>query len=76
VHGDQTSRIGNTVPIRLAKTVMVQAPTARIDYVYFQPGTIAAKTSTVAFNRPAPSGLYPSDHLGVMTTFMIEHEVE
>jgi beta-glucosidase len=75
VFGEETSRAGNTVPIRLMKAPVTQNPVNRIDYVLSKASAtwkITAKSSTVAFNRPGPSGLYPSDHLGVMTTFRIE----
>jgi endonuclease/exonuclease/phosphatase family metal-dependent hydrolase len=74
VHGDRTAAIGATSPIVLAKTPVEQRPTRRIDYVFARPGgaRIEVLGSTVAFTRTASSGLYPSDHLGVMTTLRLE----
>jgi beta-glucosidase len=76
VHGDDTERIGNTSPIHLAKEPVAQDPTNRIDYVFMQKPpekvALAVVSSTVAFDHPNADGLYPSDHLGVMSTFEID----
>ena len=75
VHGEDTARIGNTVPVKLDKSLAPQTQTHRIDYVFVRaaPSTVVhATSSTVAFNHRTAEGLYPSDHLGVMTTFDVE----
>jgi endonuclease/exonuclease/phosphatase family metal-dependent hydrolase len=69
-HGERTPELGATSPIVLAKEPVAQSPRRRIDYVFARGSTAATvevRSSTVAFDRPRADGLYPSDHLGVMT---------
>jgi len=66
----------NTSPVILSKTPFPQSHVNRIDFVFVKPaaeGGPAARpvSSEVCFQNHAPNGLYPSDHLGVMTTFEI-----
>jgi beta-glucosidase len=72
VHGAETANIGNTVPIHLDKRADKQRATSRIDYVFVRGQGVHVVSSTVAFNRRNAELLYPSDHLGVMSTFEIE----
>lgn len=72
IYGDRDP--GNTVPIRLEKSFAPQKTTARIDYVLARQASdfmesVRVTSSTVAFNFRNSEGLYPSDHLGVMSTF-------
>ena len=73
VHGEETATTGNTSPIVLMEGA-AQDPRRRIDYVFASatPPTGAAVTavdSVVCFQNHDPAGFYPSDHLGVMTSF-------
>lgn len=46
----------------------------RIDYVFFKPGAMSAVTAEVIGEDPAdktPSGLWPSDHAGVVSTLRL-----
>lgn len=73
VHGDQTATTGNTSPIILMEGAE-QDPLRRIDYVFASDpppeGAEATPTgSIVCFQNHDEAGFYPSDHLGVMTSF-------
>ncbi len=78
-HGETAEDTGKTSPIRLEKgrDSADQTPKSRIDYVFVKPSKdrSAAKTidSVVCFRNHNDEGLYPSDHLGVMTTFLISY---
>ncbi|MCK6550285.1 endonuclease/exonuclease/phosphatase family protein [Myxococcota bacterium] len=66
---------GLTWPVPLARMPVVLAPQRRIDYVLFDaPAGVTTKvlSSSVAFDRPSAEGLYPSDHLGVVTTIELD----
>jgi endonuclease/exonuclease/phosphatase family metal-dependent hydrolase len=72
IHGDETKTIGNTVPIVLADGAFTQNPDHRIDFVFSRPvdrfaGRATPLESTVVFKNYGTTGLYPSDHLGVIT---------
>ncbi|MBN2495423.1 MAG: endonuclease/exonuclease/phosphatase family protein [Deltaproteobacteria bacterium] len=76
VHGAETARTGNTSPIALAEGTFDQHPDCRIDYVLAKfSSAIAAHArvsdSIVCFQNHDQTGLYPSDHLGVMSTFQL-----
>jgi len=77
VHPDEKSVPGFTSPVILSKDNAIQNPVHRIDYVYFKPGTAGRKItvldSVVCFKNHNEEGLYPSDHLGVMSTFEIQY---
>lgn len=65
---------GSTSPITLGKDNPKQNLHNRIDYVFYKPGGEGAPTvrildSIVCFKNIREDGLYPTDHLGVMTTF-------
>ena len=62
--------VGPTSPIKLVEGA-VQAPKNRIDFVFAKGAGIAPTTSEVRFKNHDAKGFYPSDHLGVMTTFVI-----
>lgn len=71
VHGASTASIGSTSPIRLAKEPTPQAPRARIDFIFARDGretTVSATDAEIAFDQPDAQGLYPSDHLGIVTS--------
>lgn len=73
VHGDETPVTGNTTPIRLRDGGFEQNPNRRIDYVFQRPvvrfeGRAQVIDSVVGFENHDDAGLYPSDHLGVMST--------
>ncbi|HOC92140.1 MAG TPA: endonuclease/exonuclease/phosphatase family protein [bacterium] len=78
-HGETAEDTGKTSSIRLEKgrDAADQNPKSRIDYVFVkQPDSgPAVKTidSVVCFRNHNEEGLYPSDHLGVMTTFLISY---
>jgi beta-glucosidase len=74
VHGDESDTIGNTVTIVLADGAFDQHPTRRIDYVFASPREVAGARvdpvdSVLCFQNHDDGGFYPSDHLGVMTTY-------
>lgn len=69
-----TAAEGNTAIIRLREGAFVQSPGRRIDYVFARgvgERTITAVASSVCFENHDAKGFYPSDHLGVMTTFTV-----
>lgn len=71
VHGEATAETGNTSSIKLAEGAFEQNPTRRIDYVFARSSphvTVTPEDSLVCFKNHDERGLYPSDHLGVMTT--------
>jgi len=75
VHGAETATIGNTSSIKLADGAFEQNPKNRIDFVLSRPAggrTITPTDSVVAFKNHDAKGFYPSDHLGVMTTFRVK----
>ncbi|MEQ8278730.1 MAG: endonuclease/exonuclease/phosphatase family protein [Deltaproteobacteria bacterium] len=65
------SALGATSGIRLRKDDPTpQRAQNRIDYVLYAPrGRLSVVSSTVTFDRPRADGLYPSDHLGVLSVF-------
>ncbi len=65
--------VGATSGIRLRKDDPTpQRAERRIDYVFYEPQEgVRVKSSTVTFDRPRADGLYPSDHLGVLSVFEI-----
>lgn len=73
VHGaEATAKTGNTSSIVLRDGAFTQNPKNRIDFVF---GRSAGKrslrpvSSEVCFKNHDAKGFYPSDHLGVMTTY-------
>ncbi len=71
---------GATSPVHLAKEPdYVQSFTRRIDYIFVDAAaddaTIAAQDAVICFDAPNDEGLYPSDHLGVTTTFEVTFTV-
>lgn len=74
VHGDETETTGNTSPIVLAEGAE-QDPTRRIDFVFArtdpeeEDAVVTPTDSIVCFENADEAGFYPTDHLGVMTTF-------
>ncbi|UCE20239.1 MAG: endonuclease/exonuclease/phosphatase family protein [Gemmatimonadota bacterium] len=51
-------------------TVPAESPNARIDYVFLRDGDKSrAVDSRLVLNRPSSGGIYPSDHIGVYSTF-------
>ncbi|HEU5061232.1 MAG TPA: endonuclease/exonuclease/phosphatase family protein [Kofleriaceae bacterium] len=73
VHGDETATTGNTSPIILMEGAE-QDPRRRIDYVFAsdpppEGATVTPADSVVCFQNHDEAGFYPSDHLGVMTSF-------
>ena len=79
VHGDETDTIGNTSPVVMTLTNEPQDFRNRIDFVFMKlpeewRSRVRVKDSVVCFKDPDERGLYPSDHLGVMTTFEIDVE--
>ena len=73
VHGDETATTGNTSSIILMEGAE-QDPMRRIDYIFAseEPPEGAQATpveSIVCFQNHDEAGFYPSDHLGVMTSF-------
>jgi len=73
-HGERTAELGATSPILLRTEPVSQNPTRRIDYVFQRPlgaATVDVMESAVVFDQPDAQGLYPSDHLGVLTTLKV-----
>jgi endonuclease/exonuclease/phosphatase family metal-dependent hydrolase len=72
VHGaEATSKTGNTAPIVLREGA-VQKPTKRIDFVYGRSAggrKVVPVASETCFANHDAKGFYPTDHLGVMTTY-------
>ena len=75
---DTEAVTGNTSPVIMSKNKFPQNFVQRIDYVFMKPAEgetdtpgIEVVDSVVCFKSPRGDGLYPSDHLGVMTTFEI-----
>lgn len=78
VHGEETPILGNTCPVIMSKENVQQNFEKRIDFVFMKtpPGTeaqVKIVESDVYFKNLDERGLYPSDHLGVMTTFEIKY---
>lgn len=75
-HGaEATAAGGNTSPVVLGKDNPPQDFRRRIDYVFARgAGHSAAHVdgSEVVLDEPRADGLYPSDHLGVLTTLRLE----
>ena len=74
--GGATKPEDMTSPIILMKKNVPQAPRNRIDYVFALPPAGADNRlkiidSIVCLRNARADGLYPSDHLGVMTTFQL-----
>lgn len=74
-HNGVIGKDGETSSIILSKDNVQQDTDSRIDYVFFHPaasgGNISIKDSFVCFRNANGQGLYPSDHLGVMSVFEI-----
>lgn len=70
VHGANTKTLGPTSPIKLAEGA-IQAPKNRIDFVFAKGAGIMPTASEVRFKNADAKGFYPSDHLGVATTFVV-----
>jgi beta-glucosidase len=74
IHGDDTPNTGNTIPIKLEEGA-VQNPKRRIDFVLGRNAggrTVTPVESVVCFKNHDAKGFYPSDHLGVMTTYDVK----
>lgn len=74
VHGAATPETGNTSPIALRDGAFTQTPKKRIDFVLGRSAggrTVKALDSLVCFKNHDAKGFYPSDHLGVMTTYEV-----
>jgi endonuclease/exonuclease/phosphatase family metal-dependent hydrolase len=74
VHGDETPTTGNTSPIKLAEGAE-QNPRNRIDFILGRSAggrTVTPTDSLVCFKNHDAKGFYPSDHLGVMTTYDVK----
>lgn len=74
VHGADTPRTGNTAMIELRDGAFVQNPKRRIDFVLGRSAggrTLTPRASVVGFKNHDAKGMYPSDHLGVMTTYQV-----
>lgn len=75
VHGAATAETGNTSPIVLREGAFAQNPRRRIDFVYGRSAggrTVTPVESVVGFRNHDANGFYPSDHLGVMTTYDVK----
>lgn len=77
VHGEETTLTqGNTSPVALGTDDPAQDFRRRIDYVFAHPGdalvVVRPLESAVVLDEPRADGLYPSDHLGVLTTLRVE----
>lgn len=73
VHGDDTATTGATSPIVLMEGAE-QDPRRRIDYIFVadpppDEASVTVSDSIVCFENHDEAGFYPSDHLGVMTSF-------
>jgi endonuclease/exonuclease/phosphatase family metal-dependent hydrolase len=71
-HGPETPKNGNTAMIRLEEGSAEQTPRRRIDFVFGLPAgarVLSVVDSVVGFRNHDAKGFYPSDHLGVMTTW-------
>ena len=74
VHGDETETTGNTSPIVLMEGAE-QDPVRRIDYVFSrtdaeeEDAVATPVDSIICFENADEAGFYPTDHLGVMTTY-------
>jgi beta-glucosidase len=74
VHGAATPETGNTSTIVLRDGAFTQDPKRRIDFVLGRSAggrTVKALDSVVCFKNHDAKGFYPSDHLGVMTTYEV-----
>ncbi len=59
-------------PSRSGYTVPANAPTSKIDYIFYRStGTLSIDSSFIIMNQPYAAGSFPSDHLGVMTLFSL-----
>lgn len=77
-HGDKTSVTGNTNPVIISKENAPQNFTGRIDYIFMKvpagwEDRVKIVDSVVCFKNYDDRGLYPTDHLGVMTTVQIKY---
>lgn len=75
VHGAETEKTGNTAMIKLADGAFTQNPNRRIDFVMGRSAgqrTVKPLESLVCFKNHDAKGFYPSDHLGVMTTYEVK----
>ncbi len=79
VHGDDTAATGATSPIVLMEGAE-QDPQNRIDFIFAgeapADGMVTPTDSVICFQNHDDAGFYPSDHLGVMTSFdlVIPHD--
>ena len=57
-------------PAQSGYTVPAESPNARIDYVFLRDGDESEVIdSRLVLHQPGPGGVYPSDHIGVFSTF-------
>lgn len=78
LHGaEYTQEHGSTSPVNMTKGDFTQDFRNRIDFVFHRLPESGLKVKTldsvVCFNQPNAEALYPSDHLGVMTTYEIKY---
>ncbi|MEW6202467.1 MAG: endonuclease/exonuclease/phosphatase family protein [bacterium] len=78
IHSYETPQTGNTSPVLMSKDNAPQNFTGRIDYIFMKvPSSWEDRVnlidSVVCFKNHDDRGLYPSDHLGVMTTVRIKY---
>lgn len=74
VHPDRAAMPGFTSPIKLEGDVQNQNPKRRIDWIFAKrPNGLRATpiASEVCFENHDANHLYPSDHLGVLTTYRL-----
>ena len=77
-HGAETAVTGNTSTVILSKKNVQQNFTERIDFIFMKvpedwEDQMKIIDSVVCFKNHDEQGLYPSDHLGVITTFEITY---
>lgn len=75
VHQGATAPGGNTAMVVLREGAFEQTPKRRIDFVLGRSAgrrTVVPVSSTVCFENHDAAGFYPSDHLGVMTTYDVK----
>jgi len=73
-HGDRADQTGATSPILLRQEPVEQHPSRRIDYVLYRTEgevNVEVSSAAVAFDQPDATGLYPSDHLGVVVDLAV-----
>lgn len=77
-HGEEaTLQGGNTSPVALGTDNPAQDFRNRIDFIFARSGdetALEVHDSEVVLDAPRADGLYPSDHLGVLTTLRLERQ--